>query len=321
MAGAAAALTDAVEALTPAAVSFRRSAARSGRPRRRLARSAGVRRHAAADALHRARRVDDRHDRQLGGSSRDAVGRQHRAHRGLSRATCATRSSRGSRWTAAQAETGLGGMHRVRERRDRRVDDDQPRRRPWSIRTRGSRSRSRRTTRRARSAAGWPRRRWPPCGRAARRWRRPSRGSRFAARTLELPIDNTLFRLANALGLFGRGQPRLNHIRSEVAVVTFGDASVTCVPGELYPEIANGGIEHPPGADFDVAPGGGAVAAGADARPGEVPDRARQRRSGLHHPEVRVGRRGAVALRQRPSGTTARSTRSARRRRRRFTGR
>jgi hypothetical protein len=39
-----------------------------------------------------------------------------------------------------------------------------------------------------------------------------------------------------------------------VAVVTFGDASVTCVPGELYPEIANGGIEHPPGADFDVAP-------------------------------------------------------------------
>ncbi|HWN84875.1 MAG TPA: hypothetical protein VNN99_06990 [Vicinamibacterales bacterium] len=76
----------------------------------------------------------------------------------------------------------------------------------------------------------------------------------FAARTLELPIDNTLFRLANALGLFGRGQPRLNHIRSEVAVLTFGDASLTCVPGELYPEIANGGVERSPGADFDLAP-------------------------------------------------------------------
>jgi hypothetical protein len=76
----------------------------------------------------------------------------------------------------------------------------------------------------------------------------------YAARTLELSIDNTLFRLANALGLFGRGQPRLNHIRSEVAVLTFGEASVACVPGELYPEIANGGIEHPPGADFDIAP-------------------------------------------------------------------
>ena len=97
---------------------------------------------------------------------------------------------------------------------------------------------------------------------------RPSRGSAFAARTLELPIDNTLFRLANALGLFGRGQPRLNHIRSEVAVLTFGDASVTCVPGELYPEIANGGIERPPGADFDLRPGRGSVAARADARAG-----------------------------------------------------
>jgi hypothetical protein len=76
----------------------------------------------------------------------------------------------------------------------------------------------------------------------------------WAARTIELSIDNTLFRLANALGLFGRGQPRLNHIRSEVAVLTFGEASIVCVPGELYPEIANGGIERPAGADFDVAP-------------------------------------------------------------------
>ena len=39
-----------------------------------------------------------------------------------------------------------------------------------------------------------------------------------------------------------------------MAVLTFGDASVACVPGELYPEIANGGIVRPPGADFDLAP-------------------------------------------------------------------
>jgi hypothetical protein len=76
----------------------------------------------------------------------------------------------------------------------------------------------------------------------------------YAARTIELKIDNPLFRLAAAIGLFGRGQPRLNTIRSEVAVVTFGEASLMCVPGELYPEIANGGIEHPPGADFDTPP-------------------------------------------------------------------
>jgi hypothetical protein len=74
------------------------------------------------------------------------------------------------------------------------------------------------------------------------------------ARTLELEMDNVLFRLANALGLFGRGQPRFNHVRSEVAMLTFGDASIACVPGELYPEIANGGIEHPFGADFPGGP-------------------------------------------------------------------
>ncbi|MDH4065445.1 MAG: hypothetical protein OEW19_13685, partial [Acidobacteriota bacterium] len=76
----------------------------------------------------------------------------------------------------------------------------------------------------------------------------------FAARTLHLRVDNPLFVLGTALGLFGRGQPRWNHIRSEVAVITFGDASIACVPGELYPEIANGGIVRPPGADFDIEP-------------------------------------------------------------------
>jgi hypothetical protein len=75
-----------------------------------------------------------------------------------------------------------------------------------------------------------------------------------SARTLELRIDNPLFRIAAGIGLFGRGQPRLNHIRSEVAMLTFGDASIACVPGELYPEIANGGIARPPGADFDIEP-------------------------------------------------------------------
>jgi hypothetical protein len=75
-----------------------------------------------------------------------------------------------------------------------------------------------------------------------------------SAHTLTLAIDNQLFRLANALGLFGRGQPRLNHIRSEVAMLTFGGASIACVPGELYPEIANGGITRPPGADLAIDP-------------------------------------------------------------------
>ena len=37
-------------------------------------------------------------------------------------------------------------------------------------------------------------------------------------------------------------------------MLTIADASIACVPGEIYPEIVNGGIEHPSGADFDVEP-------------------------------------------------------------------
>ena len=37
-------------------------------------------------------------------------------------------------------------------------------------------------------------------------------------------------------------------------MLTLGDASIACIPGEIYPEIVNGGIETPPGADFPVEP-------------------------------------------------------------------
>ena len=76
----------------------------------------------------------------------------------------------------------------------------------------------------------------------------------IAAETLELRLDNVLFRAAAGLGVIERGQPRWNRIRTEVSVIRLGDATMICVPGELYPEIANGGIVHPPGADFDTRP-------------------------------------------------------------------
>ena len=40
----------------------------------------------------------------------------------------------------------------------------------------------------------------------------------------------------------------------EVALVELGDVWVVCVPGELYPEIAVGGIVNPEGADFTMEP-------------------------------------------------------------------
>jgi hypothetical protein len=80
---------------------------------------------------------------------------------------------------------------------------------------------------------------------------------RVHARTIELPVDNKLFLLAPVLGVIDRGHPGLkqwNRVRSEIALLSFGDASVACIPGEIYPELVNGGVERAPGGDFDIEP-------------------------------------------------------------------
>lgn len=74
------------------------------------------------------------------------------------------------------------------------------------------------------------------------------------ARTMEMPIDNKLFLAAAYLGLIDRGHVRSKKMRTEIALVTLGEASIACVPGEVYPEIINGGIERAPGGDFDIEP-------------------------------------------------------------------
>jgi hypothetical protein len=72
------------------------------------------------------------------------------------------------------------------------------------------------------------------------------------ARTIHLPLDNSLFRLAASLGVLNRGMTGWFKMRSEMAVMTIGPASFLTVPGEIYPEIINGGIETPEGADFQL---------------------------------------------------------------------
>jgi hypothetical protein len=74
------------------------------------------------------------------------------------------------------------------------------------------------------------------------------------AHTLEIPLDNWAFLLAPVLGLIDRGHSSWMSMRTEVALLTFGEASIACVPGEIYPELVNGGIERVPGADFDCDP-------------------------------------------------------------------
>jgi hypothetical protein len=72
------------------------------------------------------------------------------------------------------------------------------------------------------------------------------------ARTFEMPVRNWSFMTGQYLGVMDRGQVRWATIRTEAALVTIGEASIACVPGEIYPEIVNGGIERPAGADLQV---------------------------------------------------------------------
>ena len=76
---------------------------------------------------------------------------------------------------------------------------------------------------------------------------------------IELGIENFMLSIGTLLGVidsdlkFSLMPPFIRYL-SEVAFIQLGDASITGVPGELYPEIAVGGIENPIGADYDLAP-------------------------------------------------------------------
>jgi hypothetical protein len=77
---------------------------------------------------------------------------------------------------------------------------------------------------------------------------------RLRAQTFDLPLDNPLYRLGAAMGVFKRGLSGWLKIRTEVACWQLGPATVLHQPGEIYPEILHGGIEQPEGQDFALSP-------------------------------------------------------------------
>ncbi len=76
----------------------------------------------------------------------------------------------------------------------------------------------------------------------------------LVVRTLVLPIKNSLFKLATAFGVLDRGTEGWMKMRTELAVFKLGPVSFVTVPGEIYPEIINGGVEAPDGQDFEIEP-------------------------------------------------------------------
>jgi hypothetical protein len=77
-----------------------------------------------------------------------------------------------------------------------------------------------------------------------------------AAKTVYAPMHG-LFKYVILLGLIHPGVFWTSggiSARSEVDVVRVGDVEMLTVPGELYPEIAEGGVEARPGQDYAVEP-------------------------------------------------------------------
>lgn len=74
------------------------------------------------------------------------------------------------------------------------------------------------------------------------------------AKSIDLEFENPYFRLGALLGVLDRGMNGWMKVRSEVAAFSVGPAHFITVPGEIYPEIVNGGIEKPDGQDFDIDP-------------------------------------------------------------------
>ena len=74
------------------------------------------------------------------------------------------------------------------------------------------------------------------------------------ARTLDLPLANKGFLVAGFLGLLDRGHSGFMKMRSEVGLLRIGEVSVALIPGEIYPEIVNGGIVRTDGGDFGIEP-------------------------------------------------------------------
>jgi hypothetical protein len=72
------------------------------------------------------------------------------------------------------------------------------------------------------------------------------------ANTVFAPIEGT-FRYPVMLGLVHPGWYD-GRAKSEVNAVRIGDLEILTVPGELYPEIADGGVESPEGADYAGSP-------------------------------------------------------------------
>jgi len=88
--------------------------------------------------------------------------------------------------------------------------------------------------------------------RGEKAWRPTDARVSVAAKTIFAPMSG-LFHAGVFLGLVHPGW-YWGKARTELDVVRVGDLEILTIPGEMYPEIAEGGIESPEGADYPSPP-------------------------------------------------------------------
>ncbi len=89
--------------------------------------------------------------------------------------------------------------------------------------------------------------------RGPKAWKAQEQQVAVAARSIFV-TPQTRYRIVLALGLLHPGWYGLGQAKSEVDALRIGDIEILTAPGELYPEIADGGVEAPVGQDYAIQP-------------------------------------------------------------------
>ena len=74
------------------------------------------------------------------------------------------------------------------------------------------------------------------------------------AKTITIPLDNKNFLLGFILGVIDHGTVGWLNVKTEIASIQIGPISIITIPGEIYPEIINGGVVSPLGQDYNIDP-------------------------------------------------------------------
>lgn len=84
-------------------------------------------------------------------------------------------------------------------------------------------------------------------------WKNENPHLAVVAKTFLAPMDG-LFKWAVRLGALHEGYFGKGRARTEIDVLRIGDVLVLTIPGEIYPEIVQGGVEALPGRDYPIEP-------------------------------------------------------------------